>query len=122
MAYTAARETLECDHITTNRGRALVLGGDLVYPTPSQHAYDHRLIGPFAAALPYDSAKRHVVLAIPGNHDWYDSLKWFTHYFMTPDCWVGGRKVVQRQSYFALEMPHHWWLLGVDIALDLRVE
>ena len=99
-----------------------MLGGDLVYPTPSQHAYDHRLIGPFAAALPYDSAKRHVVLAIPGNHDWYDSLKWFTHYFMTPDCWVGGRKVVQRQSYFALEMPHHWWLLGVDIALDLRVD
>ena len=122
VAYTAARECLDVGNTTTHRGRALVLGGDLVYPTPTQRDYDNRLVGPFAAALPYDNQENHIALAIPGNHDWYDSLKWFSHYFMTPGCWLGGRKAVQRQSYFAVELPHGWWLLGFDIALDLRVD
>ena len=121
VAYSAAQATLNVGGCTTPRGRALILGGDLVYPTPSRADYGNRLRGPFAAALPQDEKNEHVVLAIPGNHDWYDNLKSFAHYFMSPRQRLGGRRVVQHQSYFAMRLPASWWILGVDAALDTHL-
>ncbi len=34
------------------RGEALVLGGDLAYPNPSNETYETRLVRPFEAAMP----------------------------------------------------------------------
>ena len=34
------------------RGQALVLGGDLAYPNPSNETYEMRLVRPFEAAMP----------------------------------------------------------------------
>ncbi len=122
VAYSASRAELDVAGTRTQRGRALVLGGDLVYPTPTREDYEDRTRGPFEAAMPKDPDDRHIVFAIPGNHDWYDSLNGFQHYFMGRGQRLGGRRFVQRQSYFAAELPQRWWLLGVDIALDQRVD
>ena len=118
VAYAVSRPEIAAGGETTQRGTALVLGGDLVYPTPTRDEYELRLLRPFRAAMPQDGDRRHVVLAIPGNHDWYDNLKSFAHFFMNAGAWIGGRQTVQRQSYFAAQLPHGWWLLGMDIALD----
>ena len=59
--------------------------------------------------------------AVPGNHDWYDGLTGFLRLF-TQHRWVGGWTTRQSRSYFAVELPHNWWLWGVDIQLDMYVD
>jgi hypothetical protein len=103
------------------RGSLLVLGGDEVYPTGASSAYDDRFRGPFKAALPWsDETTEHLeVLAIPGNHDWYDGLTNFMRVFCAgTDRWIGGRRTIQSRSYFAVELAHDWWLWGIDIQFD----
>jgi hypothetical protein len=31
--------------------------------------------------------------------------------------WLGGWLLPQERSYFALRLPHNWWVFGVDLAL-----
>ncbi len=31
--------------------------------------------------------------------------------------WLGGWVLPQEKSYFALKLPHGWWVFGVDLAL-----
>lgn len=107
----------------TRAGGALVLGGDLVYPTPGETAYHDRLLGPLTAARPCpapDEAPR-TLLALPGNHDWYDGLTTFLRLFGQPRR-VGGWATRQTRSYFAVRLPHRWWLLGIDIQLDFHID
>lgn len=79
----------------------LLLGGDEVYPTASAAAYGQRLLTPFNIAPrlgggvpqcetcgrwhePSDTgtpSPMAAVLAIPGNHDWYDGLVAFRRVF-----------------------------------------
>src|SRR4051812_32145628 len=77
------------------RGRLLVLGGDEVYPTPSSTGYEDRMKGPYRAALPSGVADPPPVLvALPGNHDWYDGLTAFLRAF-TQRRPVGAWRTVQ---------------------------
>ncbi len=100
----------------TKRGSVLVFGGDQVYPTASRKEYKERLVEPFRTALRYSEAPHPDVFAIPGNHDWYDSLVAFTRLFCSRR-WFNGWRSPQRRSYFALRLPQKWWLLGIDIQL-----
>jgi hypothetical protein len=104
----------------TERGRVLVMGGDQVYPTPSIAGYNDRTLGPYRAALPY-AENPSDLYAIPGNHDWYDGLTSFMRVFCTQQ-WVGGWKTRQRRSYFAVQLPHRWWILGIDIQLESYID
>lgn len=56
------------------------------------------------------------LFAIPGNHDWYDGLACFTRLFCQQRS-IGGLQTYQNRSYFALALPHNWWLLAIDIQL-----
>jgi uncharacterized protein YqgC (DUF456 family) len=122
------------------RGELLVLGGDQVYPFASIQEYKDRLVGPYAAMfcepnitgnaeqdLP-ERLKAPLVVAVPGNHDWYDGLTAFTRLFTLPSTgskrwpWLGGWKVEQQRSYFAVKLPQHWWLWGIDIQLDTYID
>ncbi|HEY6416108.1 MAG TPA: metallophosphoesterase [Acidimicrobiales bacterium] len=103
------------------RGDVLVLGGDEVYPGASAKDYENRLEGPFRAALPWTVGEHPAMYAVPGNHDWYDGLTGFLRLF-TQHRWVGGWTTRQSRSYFAVELPHNWWLWGVDIQLDMYVD
>ena len=94
------------------------MGGDQVYPTASYDEYSNRLLKPYEAALPHVPALEAPDLyAIPGNHDWYDGLSNFSRIFCQKK-WIGGWKTRQRRSYFAVKLPHNWWLWGIDIQLE----
>jgi hypothetical protein len=97
------------------RGGMLVLGGDEVYPTASAKEYEDRLIGPFRAALP-NADPQPLMIALPGNHDWYDGLTAFLRIF-THRRNIGGWRTVQPRSYFTVKLPHRWWLVGLDSQL-----
>ena len=98
----------------TRRGRILVMGGDQVYPVPKRTEYENRLIGPYRAALPCAPAGGLDLFAIPGTHDWYDGLINFTNVFCRGRS-IGGWTTSQSRSYFALKLPHRWWLWGLDM-------
>ena len=59
--------------------------------------------------------------AVPGNHDWYDGLTGFLRLF-GQGRWIGGWTTRQTRSYLAVQLPHHWWLWGVDIQPDRYVD
>jgi Calcineurin-like phosphoesterase len=127
IAYLLSRPTLTVrggsGSWETKRGRILVMGGDQVYPTAERTQYENRLIGPYRAALSYvaDEGSAPHLYAIPGNHDWYDGLTSFVRFFCQQR-WIGGWKTRQKRSYFALELPHRWWLWGIDIQFDAYID
>src|SRR5690348_6848586 len=117
MAYLLAKPGLIVDSHPLPRGEVLVLGGDQVYPTASGQQYEDRFKGPFRSALPEPPADgpRPRLYAVPGNHDWYDGLTAFLRLFVRQhDGAVGGWETRQRRSYFAIQLPHRWWMLGLD--------
>ncbi len=123
IASLLAAPTLSVGGAETQRGRVLVLGGDQVYPTAKREEYQNRFAGPYRAALPYVRSPETPpdLYAVPGNHDWYDGLTSFTRLFCQ-NRWVGGWRTRQRRSYFALELPHGWWLWGIDVQLRADID
>jgi hypothetical protein len=104
------------------RGRVLVMGGDQVYASPTREDYENRFRGPYGAALPWaPEGSGPDLFAIPGNHDWYDGLTNFVRFFCAGRR-IGGWQTRQHRSYFALRLPHNWWLLGLDIQLDTYID
>ena len=111
--------------LTLPEGDVLLLGGDLAYPGASGPVYQYRFFEPFTMALDPGSRfradggeKQKVVAAIPQNHDWFDSASTFCRYFVAQDKgdFLGAR-TPQRQTYFAMKLPHGFWVLGFDWAL-----
>lgn len=110
------------------RGHVLVLGGDCVYPTPSLKEYRDRFLGPYHQALPDLAGLPHephhrppTLLAIPGNHDWYDGLTGFIRTFCQ-GADIGVWRARQTRSYFAASLPGNWALWGTDMQLDNRID
>jgi hypothetical protein len=68
------------------RGDVLILGGDLAYPVATSLEMTRRLVAPFNRVLlpASDPKKTRVLLAIPGNHDWYDGLDGFARLCQAP--------------------------------------
>ena len=112
-------------------GRLLVMGGDQIYPTASGEDYRDKLVAPYDEAARHarleDGGRRHLYV-VPGNHDWYDGLSAFLGLFCARRLEtafgaarsgrvIGGRETNQTRSYFALRLPHGWWLWGVDVQL-----
>lgn len=106
----------------TERGRLLIMGGDEIYPSASRDEYRNRTEGPYRAALPWVEDHNHPHLfVLPGNHDWYDGLTSFTRLFCQ-ERWIGGWKTQQSSSYFAIQLPHNWWLFAIDIQLSADID
>ena len=104
------------------RGDVVVLGGDQVYPAADPEAYKDRFLAPFAAAFPSaGEAVQPRMFAVPGNHDWYDGLTSFLRIFGQRGT-IGGWRKRQLRSYFALKLPHRWWLWAIDIQLDTYLD
>ena len=86
------------------------------------------------------------MIALPGNHDWYDGLAAFRRNFC--ESWVlrghdytppaapapvdlpgpaarddvGGWGAFQSRSYFAVQLSPSWWLWGLDSQLDAPID
>ena len=124
VASLIGRAELEVDGVDEALPRADVVafGGDLVYPDATASSYEHRLVGPFTAALPWTPPdRRPAMFAIPGNHDWYDGLTAFMRVFGQQKS-IGGWQTYQTRSYFALQLPHRWWLWGIDVEFDAYID
>jgi hypothetical protein len=115
------------------RGSLLIMGGDEVYPTPSEEQYYDRLEYPYSEADEGRWAEEDSpdLYAVPGNHDWYDGLRAFFPLFCRrnikaqgkagvdrPGKVIGGRRTQQTRSYFALRLPKGWWLWGTDSQIE----
>jgi hypothetical protein len=119
VAYLLAQPSLTVDGHQLPRGQVLIMGGDQVYPTASMEQYEDRLKGPFTAAYPLPEPDRPqpTLYALPGNHDWYDGLTAFLRVFVGQRTdRIGGWRIEQTRSYFAISLPHHWWLFAIDEA------
>ena len=117
VAYLLAQPELEVDGHRLPRAQTLVMGGDQVYPSAAYEAYEDRFKGPYEAALPTapTDGSQLTVYALPGNHDWYDGLTAFLRLFVrSRDRHFAGWGTGQSRSYFAVELPADWWLLGLD--------
>ncbi|MGW5667991.1 metallophosphoesterase family protein [Micromonospora sp. NPDC003776] len=115
VAYLLAQPELEVDGHRLPRAQTLVMGGDEVYPSASYEAYEDRCKGPYQAALPLSPPERPTLFAVPGNHDWYDGLTAFLRLFVrSRDRHFAGWGTGQSRSYFAVELPADWWLIGLD--------
>jgi hypothetical protein len=116
VAYLLGRPSLAVDGQELPRGKVLMMGGDEVYPTAGTQAYEDRTKGPYKAALPgADGGDQPQLYALPGNHDWYDGLTAFLRLFAKNETdSIGGWVNAQARSYFAIALPHRWWLLAID--------
>jgi hypothetical protein len=117
VAYLLAQPALELAGQRLPRGQLLLMGGDQVYPTANMEAYEDRCKGPYAAALPCPprGVPRPTLYAIPGNHDWYDGLTAFLRLFVRiKSDNIGGWRIEQPRSYFAVELTAGWWLFAID--------
>lgn len=125
VAYALAQPVLELRTPDgaierTCAGRVLVFGGDEVYPYPSREAYELRTEKPYATAFAGRGCPD--LFAVPGNHDWYDSLIAFSRTFCRPERGFAGCRTQQTRSYFALHLPHNWWLLAIDLQLGADLD
>ncbi len=121
LAHLMAKEEINVEGTTLKRGNVLIMGGDEVYPTPEKIEYKNRLQGPYNAAFPWKNdepkSQKPKLFAIPGNHDWYDGLTNFIRLFCQGRA-LGNWLTMQKRSYFALKLPHNYWLIGTDIQLQ----
>jgi hypothetical protein len=126
MAYLLAAETLtvQGEARPLPAGKLLIMGGDQVYPDATKQEYQSRLLDPYEWAFTTDNPQRKL-FAIPGNHDWYDGLSAFSALFCSArdrisngqGRQIGGWRCHQDRSYFAIRLPHNWWIWGPDIQL-----
>jgi hypothetical protein len=121
VAQAVARPTLTVQAETgasydTRGGELLVFGGDEVYPAASVKAYEERTLHPWTCAI-HGQRKPPHVFAVPGNHDWFDGLVSFMRLFCQGRT-LSGFETCQRRSYFAVKLPHGWWLIGTDMQLE----
>ena len=67
------------------RGDILFLGGDLAYPVATVLEMTRRLVEPWNRVLEkHNTGGPRVLLAVPGNHDWYDGLDGFSRLCQAP--------------------------------------
>lgn len=128
MAYLLAADSLRVNNadnsgrMSLRHGEILILGGDQCYPQATRENYKKRLTTPFNWAFDVPMPQRKL-FAIPGNHDWYDGLTAFDSLFCSSRDKLrheqgerlGGWRCQQHRSYWAMKLPHNWWIWGTDI-------
>lgn len=123
----AVPESSEAQSLPRAPGRLLILGGDAVYPSASRGAYSLRFALPYRAASYRETPAKgdwtngSDLYALPGNHDWYDGLGSFLRLFASGRT-IGRFRTRQQRSYFALKLPHRFWLLAIDSALSGEID
>jgi hypothetical protein len=127
---------LDADKMVLPRGTFLFVGGDTSYHISDYGTLANRFQNPFWWAIDDLTGKARSVmhatsrllLGIPGNHDYYDSLDGFNRQFRRPatgeDAVEGNRtpqlmiptfKRRQEASFLALRLPFDWWFWGLDM-------
>ncbi|KAF4655472.1 hypothetical protein FOZ61_007563 [Perkinsus olseni] len=111
------------------RANVVFHGGDVAYPSPSNEEFVDRFIRPLEWALPRvdpedsvrDSNEQPEMFIIPGNHDWHDGLETFLHWIVNSER-LAGWKLPQKHTYYAVKLPHGWWVWGLDLGLSYDLD
>src|SRR5512147_978354 len=103
------------------RGSFLIMGGDQVYPVAGRDQYEERTVAPYSSAFPAGGEPHPALFAIPGNHDWYDGLTSFMRLFAQSRL-IGNWQTRQKRSYFAIRLPHNWWIWALDYQLESDID
>lgn len=124
-SYTLLRAMAADEHRPP--GDLLILGGDQVYPVPSDEGYRDRMQGPIGTALPRDlDGRRRVLFSIPGSHDYHDGLDAYRRFLYAVDRdtprHLGAYEITQQQSYWVVRCPHDWLLVGVDLGASADLD
>ncbi|MDB4934721.1 MAG: uncharacterized protein JWP87_1693 [Labilithrix sp.] len=83
--YEVADPDAKGEKLVLPRGDILFLGGDLAYPVATVLEMTRRLVEPWNRVLEQHTAGGpRVLLAVPGNHDWYDGLDGFSRLCQAP--------------------------------------
>lgn len=105
------------DTLTLPSADMVLFGGDLCYPVGSPETYRQRFVGPWLVAAPRPATPDGpVAVALPGNHDWYETLSGFRETFTRGDDFAAWR-TVQTRSYFATELGPGRKLFALDLQL-----
>jgi hypothetical protein len=135
MAMLLAADRLEVEGVDGSlpAGRLLIIGGDAVYPYASEKEYLRRFIQPYdltvfhRPATEKEATPRRLFM-LPGNHDWYDGLAAFDRLFcqrrdgISDGPLIGPYRCRQHRSYWAIKLPHDWWIWGIDTQLSSSVD
>ena len=113
-------------------GHFLIMGGDECYPYASVKEYQRRLIDVYDLTTHHasseDGGENRKLFLVPGNHDWYDGLSSFDQIFcqrrdgLSQGVTLGPWRGEQHRSYFAIKLPHDWWIWGLDIQLTANLD
>jgi hypothetical protein len=121
IAYLLAQDALDVRQAGRLRhGELLIMGGDQCYPQATREEYKKKLLTPYNWAFTVANPDRKL-FALPGNHDWYDGLNSFDSLFCaardrsSKGNTIGGWECQQHRSYWAIKLPHNWWIWGADI-------
>lgn len=128
IGSTVGLQSSDTINVCLPRGSFLFVGGDTSYHVANIPTLKERFVTPFKWA--YEDLKKagqtddktHVLLGIPGNHDYYDALDGFNYQFCKPfkgkgphdQLSIPGFERRQEASYNALKLPFGWWFLGLD--------
>ena len=100
----------------------IILGLNDPHTQPSLETYEQALVRPLASTVP-ESMSRKSLFAAPGYHRSAEALSHFETLFCAARNraarGVGlnfeGLQTHQSDRYFALSLPHHWWIWGLDL-------
>ncbi len=98
-------------------GNMLIVGINDPHPRPPFETYENTLVRPFAMAL-RKSAQHRPLFAAPGYHRSKEGMAHFESFFCSAAATnpaLGGWDTQQREPFFAVALPHRWWIWSVDI-------
>ncbi|CAN5230237.1 hypothetical protein BH09MYX1_BH09MYX1_12230 [soil metagenome] len=105
VANLVAREYELADGTRLPRGQVLLLGGDLAYPVATVREVTRRLVEPWNRVFEEaDDGIPRLLLAVPGNHDWYDGLDGFARLCQAPCDFE--RPVPRRETLYPVTSEH----------------
>ena len=125
IAYLLAQDHLEVDGRTLPRGQFLMMGGDEVYPTPTAQRYEDKTKGPYQAALPDRAGRagRRISTRCPATTTGTtDSPSFMRLFVKNGKDHIGGWENAQSRSYFAIQLPHSWWLFAIDTQFGAYID
>jgi hypothetical protein len=107
------------------QGSLVLHGGDMAYPFLNPRTLSEKFESIYAAAAMCDYQSVDVIgshaqkqspsfFAVPGNHDWLDNLSTFEDRFCNGGNFAGKWQLRQSRSYYAIALPHNWWIFGLD--------
>ena len=103
----------------------VILGNNKVGPAGTWNDYKLRFELPYAMALPHKpQSQPRRLFALPADSDWFDGLNEFdrtfcrARYSQSGEHGFAGWECPQHRNYFAIRLPHDWWIWGADIHLS----